>query len=189
MKNYYLAIALTMIFMNGTGLTQEAKPTDKGMEDCPMHDQHRSAVEDQHDHAMKDRGDAGMGFSQDKTTHHFWLGKDGGAIQVTANSREDHASIDQIRMHLKHIAQSFQAGDFNIPMFVHDQVPPGVPTMKKLKKEITYRFEDTENGGRVIMHSNNSEAVMAIQEFLRFQIREHKTGDPLGPSMAHAITW
>jgi hypothetical protein len=178
----YLAIAPMIIFIAMPGLTQEAKPTDKGMEDCPMHHQHQSAAGNQHDHEMKGRGDLGMGFSQDKTTHHFWLSKDGGAIQVTADSNEDHASIDQIRMHLKHIAQYFQAGDFNIPMFVHDQIPPGVPMMKKLKNEITYRFEDTENGGRVVIHSSNSEAITAIQEFLQFQIREHKTGDPaLGP--------
>jgi hypothetical protein len=97
-----------------------------------MHEQHQ-ANSSQHDHAMNQRGDQGMGFAQDKTTHHFLLSNDGGVIQVTANSADDQASIDQIRMHLKHIARAFQAGDFNIPMFVHDQTPPGVPAMQNLK--------------------------------------------------------
>ena len=38
---------------------------------------------------MEKRGDQGMGFSQDKVTHHFLLRNDGGAIQVTANSSTD----------------------------------------------------------------------------------------------------
>src|SRR5262249_37907044 len=103
--------------------------------------------------------------------------KDGGAIQVTANSADDKASIDQVRNHLKHIARAFQSGDFSIPMFVHDQTPPGVPAMVKLKDRIQYRYEQMENGGRVVITSGNEEALAAVQEFLRFQIREHKTGD------------
>src|SRR5260370_39858861 len=69
----------------------------------------------QHDHDMSHRGDQGMGFAQDKTTHHFLLQKDGGAIQVTADSADDQASVSQIRMHLRHITRAFQSGDCNIP--------------------------------------------------------------------------
>lgn len=120
-----------------------------------------------------------MGFSQEKTTHHFMLKSDGGAIQVTARSSGDNASVRQIQEHLQHIAHAFQAGDFNIPMFVHDQTPPGVPTMKKLKDQILYSYEEMEDGGRVVISSKNAEAVNAVHEFLKFQIREHKTGDPV----------
>lgn len=137
----------------------------------------------QQDHSkhgeMKKRGDQGMGFAQDKTTHHFLLRKDGGAIQVTANSADDKASREEIEMHLHHIAKAFQSGDFNIPMFVHDQTPPGVPVMTKLKDQIHYKYETVENGGRVVISSANAEAVTAIHEFLKFQITEHKTGDAL----------
>ena len=87
------------------------------------------------------RGDQGMGFAQDKITHHFLLRKDGGAIQVTANSADDKASKEEIQMHLHHIANAFKSGDFNIPMFVHDQTPPGVATMTKLKDQIHYKYE------------------------------------------------
>jgi hypothetical protein len=69
---------------------------------------------------MDHRGNQGMGFAQDKTTHHFLLDKDGGTIQVAANSGDDKASIEHIRMHLEHIRTAFQSGDFNIPGFVHD---------------------------------------------------------------------
>lgn len=128
---------------------------------------------------MQKRGNAGMGFDQEKTTHHFLLSKDGGAIQVTANSAADKDSIEHIRMHLQHIQHAFQSGDFNIPMFVHDQTPPGVPTMKRLKNQITYKYDEIEGGGRVVISSKNAEAVKAIHDFLEFQIREHRTGDPM----------
>ena len=128
---------------------------------------------------MEKRGDQGMGFAQDKTTHHFLLRRDGGAIQVTANSSGDKASKEEIQMHLRHTAQAFHSGDFNIPMFVHDQTPPGVVVMQKLKGDITYKYQELENGARVVISSSNAEAVKAIHEFLKFQITEHKTGDAL----------
>lgn len=131
-----------------------------------------------HSHeAMQKRGNAGMGFDQEKTTHHFLLTKDGGIIQVTANSAADEDSLGQIRMHLQHIQRAFKSGDFNIPMFVHDQTSPGVPTMKRLKQQIQYRYEPMENGGRVVISSANGRAVKAVHDFLAFQIREHQTGD------------
>jgi hypothetical protein len=129
--------------------------------------------------AMQKRGNQGMGFDQERTTHHFLLTKSGGIIQVTANSAADKNSAAQIRMHLNHIEHAFQSGDFNIPMFVHGQTPPGVPVMKRLKDQIQYRYEEIENGGRVSIASENAEAVNAVHEFLKFQIREHKTGDSL----------
>ncbi len=64
-------------------------------------------------------------------------------------------------------------------MFVHDQTPPGVPVMIKLKDQIHYRYEPTETGARVIISSENADAVEAVRQFLRFQIKEHKTGDAL----------
>jgi hypothetical protein len=138
------------------------------------------AVAQNHHHQdMQQRGNAGMGFDQEKTTHHFLLTRDGGIIQVTANSAADTDSLGEIRMHLQHIQHAFKSGDFNIPMFVHNQTPPGVATMKSLKQQIEYKYEPIENGGRVIINSGNAQAVKAVHDFLRFQIREHRTGDPL----------
>ena len=135
---------------------------------CPMHDAHSQ---------MNERGEKAMGFSQSATAHHFFLKADGGVIQVEANDAADVTSRDEVRMHLRHIAHAFQTGDFDIPMFVHDTVPPGEPEMKRLQKEIHYTFEESTRGGRVVIFSANKDAVAAIQNFLRFQIDEHKTGD------------
>lgn len=128
---------------------------------------------------MEERGDQGMGFSQSKTTHHFLLKPDGGIIAVSANDPKDSESRDQIRMHLAHIARAFGEGKFDIPMFVHDQTPPGVPVMVAKKDRIHYRFEPRENGGEVVITTTDPEALSAIHDFLRFQIREHETGDDL----------
>jgi hypothetical protein len=49
--------------------------------------------------------------------------------------------------------------------------------MKQLKREVSYTFEETKRGGRVRIASNNSDAIKAIHDFLRFQITEHKAGD------------
>jgi len=111
---------------------------------------------------------SGMGFAQGKTTHHFRLRKDGGAIQVTATQLATNRVEMKFQMHLHHIAQAFKSGDFNIPMFVHDQTPPGAATMTKLKDQIHYKYEAADNGGRVVISSVNPEAVIAIHEFLKF---------------------
>jgi len=144
------------------------------------HDDHSSAQPDHSKHEeINKRGDQGMGFAQDKITHHFLLRKDGGAIQVTANSADDKTSKEEIQMHLHHITQAFKSGDFDIPMFVHDDTPPGVDVMTKLKDQIHYKYKSAANGGRVVISSANAEAVTAIHDFLKFQITEHKTGDAL----------
>jgi len=126
---------------------------------------------------MVQRGDQVMGFSATKTTHHFHLLPNGGAIEVEANDSKDTESRDQIRMHLSHIVSMFAEGNFNAPMFIHDTTPPGVPTMTKLRGEIQFQFEETSSGGRVRIATENAQALDAVHAFLLFQIIEHQTGD------------
>ena len=134
-----------------------------------------------HFDGVNKRGDHAMGFSHEKTTHHFRLFADGGAIEVIA---DDAQSRDEIREHLSHIATMFAAGNFEMPMFIHDRVPPGVPAMKRLKRQIKYAYEPLDNGGRVRITTANPDAVKAIHAFLRFQITDHKTGDSLDVAQA-----
>lgn len=131
-----------------------------------------------HHAGMTSRGDQAMGFSHEKTTHHFRLFKDGGAIEVLANDPKDADSRDMIRMHLAHIAKMFAAGDFDAPMFIHATNPPGVPAMIELRDQIHYQFEKMDSGGKVTIQTADAKALAAIHDFLRFQISEHKTGDP-----------
>ena len=130
----------------------------------------------QHEEMMK-HGEMAMGFSQTKSTHHFRLGSTGGSIEVQADAAADTATRDQIRQHLRHISEMFAEGDFSSPMLTHGRVPPGVPEMQRLKAHISYSYAETEGGGKVLIRTEDAEAQKAVQEFLRFQIEEHKTGD------------
>ena len=91
-------------------------------------DQHHNHQQDkQRVDGVNERGDHAMGFSHEKTTHHFHLTADGGTIEVTANDPNDAASREQIRTHLSHIAKLFKEGDFSTPMLIHGEAPPGAP--------------------------------------------------------------
>ena len=138
----------------------------------------------QHDHhaALNARGARFMGFDQHATTHHFLLSKDGGRIEVTAKDPRDAASVKQIRDHLQHIAEVFARGDFGLPGLVHDtKVVPGVEGMKANAAALTFTYEEIDRGAHVKVAGSSPEAVRAVHQFLRFQIKDHKTGDPLTP--------
>ena len=146
---------------------------------CSNDAAHDASMQDKaHHDGVNERGDKVMGFDHDKTTHHFRLFGDGGAIEVTANDAADTASRDQIRQHLAHIATKFADGDFNAPMMIHNREPDGVATLKNLKSEVKYVYSDLPNGGVVRITTANKEALDAVHAFMRFQISDHKTGDP-----------
>ena len=129
-----------------------------------------------------ERGDHVMGFSHEKSAHHFLLYPNGGEINVSANDASDKSSVEQIRMHLGHIAKMFAAGNFKAPMLIHDTNPPGVPAMIRLRESIKYDYFETERGARIRLSTENPQAVDAIHAFLLFQIIDHQTGDK--PSIA-----
>ena len=131
-----------------------------------------------------ERGDHVMCFSHEKTAHHFLLYPNGGEINVSVNDPSDKASIEQIRMHLGHIAKMFATGNFKAPMLIHDTNPPGVPAMIRLKESIKYDYFETEHGARIRLSTESGQAVDAIHAFLLFQIIDHQTGDK--PSITNA---
>ena len=149
--------------------------------DCPMHAEHMKAKADAakpdpaNGPAVDHRHDS-FGFSHVESKHSFKVMKDGGAIELTG---DDDATVAKIREHLQHIAASFQKNDFQTPAFVHGRAPAGVEKMQELRASIVYRYEEMPRGARVRITTKSQEAIDAIHEFLRFQIVEHRTGDPL----------
>ena len=121
-----MKILITFLLFGGLRLAAQ------DMQSCPMHKEHMKATS-QHQADVEKHGDEAMGFPHDKTTHHFRLYSDGGAIEVTVNDSKDSQNMQAIRSHLTHIATMFSNGEFSIPMFVHDQVPPGVPVIKDIR--------------------------------------------------------
>jgi hypothetical protein len=51
--------------------------------------------------------------------------------------------------------------------------------MKNLKEQITYTVEKTAKGAQVRIATRSPQALIAVHEFLRFQIKDHRTGDSL----------
>ena len=141
------------------------------------HEEHLAAL--QKDAEMKKRGAAAMGFDQDAVDHHFLLQTTGGAIQVAVRNASDTAARDAIRTHLREIASSFANGDFSAPFATHKEIPPGVAELQELQSELTYSFRETPGGGAVRIVTANAKALAAVHAFLRYQIAEHHTGDPV----------
>ncbi len=171
-------IAVVFAFTLFTGVQQE-KPQDKppAKTSCPLHEQHKASQEDHHHQGVVERGDQVMGFSHEKTAHHFRLYADGGAIEAEANDAQDATSRDDIRAHFGHIATMFAAGDFSAPMLIHELNPPGTEEMKRLRAAIQYNLENTERGARIRITAKTPEALQAVHKFLHFQIADHQTGD------------
>ena len=55
----------------------------------------------------------------------------------------------------------------------------GSEVMKENKDRLAYVYEDVADGGRVRITTRVARTLMAVHEFLRFQITDHKTGDSL----------
>ena len=141
--------------------------------DCPMHAAHaarRAAVDHRHDEAT--------GVRHEHAEHHFLINPDGGTIRLEARDAGDQGARNRIREHLQVVTSAFAAGDFAIPMRIHDEVPPGVDTMKKMKAAIRYTFQPTDKGGEVRITTKDATALAAVHLFMRFQIEDHGTGDP-----------
>jgi hypothetical protein len=138
--------------------------------ECPMHAAHQAGLDS--------RGDVGMGFDHMKSTHHFFIDEKGGTIEASAKDPVDTQTRDQIRAHFQKIAKMFAEGNFELPMFIHDTEPDGVAKMKLLKNEIRYEYQEQPAGAVVKIATDNAQALAAIHDFLTFQIREHRTGDP-----------
>lgn len=178
--NSLAILLLSGIFASGAAASESGPPP------CPLHAQHEAAQKphDAHAHGehfagVDQRGDEVMGFSHQKTTHHFLIEPEGGTVQVVAKDPGDAESLRQIRGHLAEVARQLAAGDFSMPKQIHGRVLPGVPEMIERKDAITYRYEDQENGGRVVIRTSDPEALAAIHAFFQAQIGDHRTGDPV----------
>jgi TusA-related sulfurtransferase len=175
MKTSHPIFILLASFISIVGfISAQETPTPH---ECSMHSQH--VAEESHEEIVQSHGDQAMHFPHDKTTHHFHMLADGGVIEVTVNDPNDKTNQQAIRGHLAHIAEMFNGGNFSVPMFVHDGIPPGATIMAMLKGKISYEYEETARGGKLRIKSTDPIAVAAIHDFLRFQITDHHTGDTL----------
>jgi hypothetical protein len=140
---------------------------------CPMASSagdHRAAVDHRHHEVT--------GVGHQASVHHFLLAPHGGSIRLEVTGAAGVVERERLRTHLRQVARAFTAGHFDLPLLIHDQVPPGVAVMKKMKAAIKYEFSPTEAGGEVRISTKDPAALAAVHRFLRFQIEDHGTGDP-----------
>lgn len=153
---------------------------------CPLHPAHMKAkptADQAHaGHAeMEARGAVAMGFDQSRASHHFVLLPDGGRIEIHVNDPADDVTRQQVTGHLELISRQFKSGDFGIPAATHGETPPGAADMTRLRSHIDYAFERSAHGGAVTIRTSDAKALEAVHAFLRYQIREHRTGTPEQP--------
>lgn len=124
--------------------------------------------------AMLERGNTAMGFDQYKIMHHFMATPTGGQIMIVALDSNDSETISQIKAHVTDIQYEFSQGNFTKPFFIHAQEVPGTKVMEEKKDLIEYSIEELDNGATLVLTTDDSELLQAIQQFMEFQGSEHQ---------------
>ena len=128
---------------------------------------------------LNSRFSKALGIDADKISQHYYLVKNGGVIEFTSKDPADSATISAVQKYLEAQKDLFEKGKNETGSEIHGKVPDGVLTLKKLRNDITFFAVKTDGGAALRMFSVNTQARQAIQDFLKFEITEHKTGDPL----------
>ncbi len=123
--------------------------------------------------AMLERGDIAMGFNQSEIHHHFMSTSTGGEIMIMSTDMNDTKTINEIRSHVRDIQYEFSQGNFTKPFYIHAQVVPGTDIMTAKKDLIQYSIKDIEGGSVLVLSTNDTELLYAIQQFMNFQSSQH----------------
>lgn len=123
--------------------------------------------------AMLERGNMAMGFNQTKIHHHFMSTTTGGEIMIMSTNTTDTQTINEIRSHVKDIQYEFSQGNFSKPFYIHDQIVPGTDVLTAKKDLIQYSIKDIDGGSVLILTTNDTELLNAIQQFMNFQSSQH----------------
>ncbi|MDE1812617.1 MAG: hypothetical protein KGI19_00960 [Thaumarchaeota archaeon] len=123
--------------------------------------------------AMLERGNVAMGFNQSMIHHHFMATTTGGEIMIMSTNMSDANTINEIRSHVKEIQYEFSQGNFTKPFYIHAQDVPGTDIMTTKKDLIQYSVKDVDGGSILILTTNDTELLNAIQQFMNFQSSQH----------------
>ena len=123
--------------------------------------------------AMLERGNVAMGFNQTKIHHHFMSTTTGGEIMIMSENMSDVQTINEIKSHVKDIQYEFSQGNFTKPFYIHAQIVPGTDIMTAKMNLIHYSIKDIDGGSILILTTNDTELLNAIQQFMNFQSSQH----------------
>jgi hypothetical protein len=133
------------------------------------------------DPALLGRVNKASGFDCERVNRHFYVLKNGGAVEITVKDPNDDATIKAIQAYLKKESDLWTKGNFDTVAAVYGRPPEGTAQLKKLKDNVTFAVVPEENGGVIRLLTVNPTAKAAIHDYLRFQIDQLKTGDPTTP--------
>ena len=182
---YILALAAAgLACASPRDVADSATPDTGTAHDSSLHAQHAGgqhgapASTDSAFANLQARGAVGMGVDQYTSTHTFESRPDGGRITLQRDV-DDTAGVETIRAHMRTIGESFAAGKFDIPGFVHAERVPGTDVMAARRAAIVYRPAALPRGGELVITTRDSAALDAVHRFLEYQRREHRaTGSP-----------
>lgn len=123
--------------------------------------------------AMLERGNLAMGFNQSMIHHHFMSTTTGGEIMIMSENMSDVQTINEIKNHVKDIQYQFSQGNFTKPFYIHAQIVPGTDIMAAKKDLINYSIKDIDGGSVLILTTNDTQLLNAIQQFMNFQSSQH----------------
>ena len=123
--------------------------------------------------AMLERGNIAMGFNQSMIHHHFMSTTTGGEIMIMSENMSDVQTINEIKNHVKDIQYQFSQGNFTKPFYIHAQIVPGTDIMAAKKDLINYSIKDIYGGSVLILTTNDTQLLHAIQQFMNFQSSQH----------------
>ena len=129
------------------------------------------------DQEIAQRFSHSLGVTLDKVVVHFYLVKNGGVIELAAKDANDNTTINALQKYLQNQKELWEKGKESAVTEVHAKPPEAALTMRKLRNDITFYMAKTDNGGVLRMFSINDQAKNAIQDYLKYEIAEHKTGD------------
>lgn len=123
--------------------------------------------------AMLERGDVEMGFNQMAIHHHFVATPTGGEIMIMSTNMSDTRTISEIRSHMRDIQYEFSQGNFTRPFYIHAQQVPGTGVMEAKKDLIRYSIREIDGGSVLVLETNDTQLLGAIQQFMQFQSSQH----------------
>jgi hypothetical protein len=123
--------------------------------------------------AMLERGNMAMGFNQTMIHHHFMSTETGGEIMIMSTNSSNTKTIDEIRSHVKEIQYEFSQGNFTKPFYIHAQIVPGTDVMSAKKELIHYSIKEIDGGSILVLNTNDTQLLTAIQQFMNFQSSQH----------------
>jgi len=138
---------------------------------------------------VRERGKDVMPFSLDKTVHSFDKTANGGVQRVRVRG-EAPEQVAMIRAHLRQIASSFTARNFDKPAHIHGADMPGMAVMKAARPgELGVRYRELDDGAEIAYSGRTPQLVAAIHAWFDAQLDDHGRDAVTATISLAALAW